>query len=223
MTLAPLGANQRITHDRIGITDELIRDAKIGLRPALEHLLLAYQPFLLQLAKRELGRQLKTKADWSDIVQQSCLDLQQSIGGFRGTCEAELTQWLRRIVLNNIYELQRRYYGCQKRHPLRESNLDGHYIGATNRVKQTLFIDADPALVIIAEEEAEQFEYVLSQLPKDYQRVILLRGRCQQSFNQVGSELGCSADAARKLWNRAIEALKTRLSANQNHCDRTCF
>ena len=48
----------------------------------------------------------------------------------------------------------------------------------------------------------------LATLPEDYRQVLLLRNLKGLSFDEVASELGRSASAARMLWLRAIDKLR---------------
>jgi RNA polymerase sigma-70 factor (ECF subfamily) len=50
-------------------------------------------------------------------------------------------------------------------------------------------------------------------LPDDYRRVIELRYLEEQSFEEIGARMQRSADAARKLWARAVERLQQELES----------
>jgi DNA-directed RNA polymerase specialized sigma24 family protein len=54
----------------------------------------------------------------------------------------------------------------------------------------------------------------LQQLPEHMRTVILLRQREYLSFAQIGEQMGRSADAARKLWVRAIARLRREVQEN---------
>jgi len=54
----------------------------------------------------------------------------------------------------------------------------------------------------------------MSQLSADQQQVITLRNFEQLGFEEIGSRMNRSADAARKLWSRSIETLKLSLRLN---------
>jgi RNA polymerase sigma-70 factor, ECF subfamily len=54
---------------------------------------------------------------------------------------------------------------------------------------------------------------VLAELSHDYRQVIRLRSWDRLSFVEIGEQLGCTADAARKLWLRAIERFERLWSA----------
>jgi DNA-directed RNA polymerase specialized sigma24 family protein len=56
----------------------------------------------------------------------------------------------------------------------------------------------------------------MQRLPADHQRIITLVSRQHRSFAEAGSEMGRSADAARRLWGRAIEKLAAELKVDHD-------
>ena len=56
-------------------------------------------------------------------------------------------------------------------------------------------------------------ERALGRLPEDYREVLLLRYQGDLSFEEIGRRLGRSANAARKLWLRALHKLEQELEA----------
>src|SRR5262249_56518354 len=71
-----------------------------------------------------------------------------------------------------------------------------------------------PSTEAMAHEGAEALRRALDRLPEDHRRVITLRHREQRSFEEIGPLLGRSADAARKLWARAVERLRQELEGS---------
>jgi DNA-directed RNA polymerase specialized sigma24 family protein len=63
----------------------------------------------------------------------------------------------------------------------------------------------------MAHEQAEALEQALAGLPKDYRQVILLRYQEEHTFEEIGRLMNRSADAARKLWLRAVERLQQEM------------
>ncbi len=62
-------------------------------------------------------------------------------------------------------------------------------------------------------EEAAAVETALTALPEHSQHVLRLRYQEQRTFADIGDTLNCSAEAARKLWARAVDQLHKKLSA----------
>ena len=58
-------------------------------------------------------------------------------------------------------------------------------------------------------------EAALAALPHDARKVIELRNVERKSFREIGSVLGCSPDAARKRWVRALAQMRTALTGHE--------
>src|SRR5947207_1225259 len=69
---------------------ELLNAGRRGDSVALGELLRRYQPWLLILARLEVGKRLRGKCDASDVVQQTLLEACRAFANFRGRTEAEL-------------------------------------------------------------------------------------------------------------------------------------
>jgi RNA polymerase sigma factor (sigma-70 family) len=65
-----------------------------------------------------------------------------------------------------------------------------------------------PLTRLVASEENALLQAALGRLPDDYRRVIELRDLAGKPWNEVGTALDRSADAARQLWYRAIAELR---------------
>ena len=66
----------------------------------------------------------------------------------------------------------------------------------------------------MAAEEDRALEEALGRLPEDYRRVLLWRYREERSFEEIGRLLEKSPNAARKLWQRAVERLRQELAGH---------
>ena len=94
---------------------ELLQQARGGDAGAWGRLLESYTPYLTLLARVQIGRRLQGKVDPVDVVQETFLDAHRQSGNFRGTSEAELVTWLRRILAGQLALMMRRYLGTQGR------------------------------------------------------------------------------------------------------------
>src|SRR5918999_6459314 len=75
---------------------DLLRRARAGDDVALGALLERYRPYLALLARLQIDRRLRGKADPADLVQETFLEAHRGFPRFRGETEAELAAWLRR-------------------------------------------------------------------------------------------------------------------------------
>jgi RNA polymerase sigma-70 factor (ECF subfamily) len=179
---------------------ERIRSARAGSAEALGQLLEECRPYLLLIANEELPDGLRGKAGASDLVQETFLQAQDNFHHFRDDGEAELLAWLRRILLNRVAYLKRRYLGTDKRQLSREVPL------AEDGLPDVAAADPSPSSRMAARERDDALCQALERLPADYREVLRLRQE-DLPFEEVGRRLGRSAEAARKLWARALVQL----------------
>ena len=71
-----------------------------------------------------------------------------------------------------------------------------------------------PSGQAMAREQAQALQQALARLPDEYRQVIAGRYQELLSFEEIGRHLHRSAEAARKLWWRAIERLQEELDAS---------
>jgi RNA polymerase sigma-70 factor (ECF subfamily) len=186
--------------------------ARTGSAEALGEALEACRGYLLLIARRELGPDLQAKAGASDLVQQTFLEAQRDFAGFHGDTKAELLAWLRRLLLNNLANFARDYRETAKRHIGREVRLpdaDSSRFGDATDLRAEP--GGSPSKQVMAHERTQALLQALEKLPPDYRQVVLLRYHGRSSFAEIGQIMGRTANAARKLWLRAVERLKPDL------------
>ncbi len=183
----------------------LIAAAKSGDDAALGQLSDLYRGYLLHIATRELGDDLRTKVGASDLVQESLVDFKTTITRLRGDSDAELRAYLRQVLLNRIAHAGRRFRQTGKRYIEQEVSLSDEAAGlaAWQLVDKAL----TPRANAIAAEESARIRGALDRLQGDYRTVIELRSIAGKSWDEVAVVLNRKPDAARKLWSRAIDEL----------------
>jgi RNA polymerase sigma-70 factor (ECF subfamily) len=192
-----------------GRTSELIRAARAGSPEALGQLLEACRAYLLLVANEDLDRDLRAKGGASDLVQQTFLEAQQGFGGFAGHNQRELLNWLRGILRHNLQDFRRRYRGRAARQVGREEPLgDGEEAEMHTKLMADMRPPEDGA---ISAEQAEELTRALGRLSADHRRVLALRHEEALSFPEIGRRMGRTAEAARKLWFRAVERLRLEM------------
>lgn len=158
--------------------------------------------FLLSVATLELPNDLQAKGGASDLVQQTLASAVQCRHQFRGTTLAELRSWLRAILQSEAAVFRRRYLKTAARDVRREVPL------AASLTQD----DHSPVAVVLHEENTERLTVALSQLTTEQQQAVVLRLENDLSFAEIGVRLGRSEEAARKLFTRALDRLRNRLS-----------
>jgi RNA polymerase sigma-70 factor (ECF subfamily) len=186
---------------------ERLHEARAGSTRALGEVLEACRLYMLGIAERELDPLLRAKAGASDLVQQTFLEAQRDFGQFHGGTEDELLAWLRRLLLNNLANFARQYRGTHKRAVNREVRLPGQNIESTSGAN-IAGAEPTPSSAFQRDEQYEALSRALARLPDEYRQVIAWRYEEDLSFDEIGARLGRTANAARKLWVRAIERLE---------------
>jgi len=192
------------------VINNLIDRARHGSLEASGELLEACRGYLLLIANGQLEAELRQKLGGSDLVQETFVQAHREFANFQGGSERELLAWLRKILLNQLAEARRDFQQTAKRDIARERPL-GRDGSAGNGViavcpKET------PSRQLAAAEEARRVDRAIANLPPRYAEVIRLRSRELCSFEVIGAQLEMGADAARKLWARAIERLQRELN-----------
>jgi RNA polymerase sigma-70 factor (ECF subfamily) len=192
--------------------ERLLALARAGEQLALGKLLELYRGYLTLLARLQLGRRLQGKADPADLVQDTFLDAHRSWGRFRGTTEAELLSWLRRILAARTADLLRRYLGSQRRDVRLERELAAELERSSQDLDAGLLAKQDsPSKQVARREEGVLLAAALALLPEDYREVLILRHLEGLTFPEVGQRMGRSLDAVKKLWTRALDNLRRSL------------
>jgi RNA polymerase sigma-70 factor (ECF subfamily) len=186
-----------------------LADARGGSDEALGRALESCRQYLLLVANRQLGPELRAKLGPSDVVQDTFLEAKRDFHRFHGDTAEALRAWLNRILLNNLANAARSYRRTEKRELDREVPFAEVPTGL--RCAGLAAPGPTPSKQAVAREENAELERVLARLPGPYREVIELRHQDQLSFEEIGRRLGRSAEAARKLWARAVEQLQAIL------------
>ena len=181
-------------------------------REALIGVIESCRSYLLLVAERELGPDLKAKEAVSDLVQEALIDAQRDAGRWSGGAEAtdELRAWLRQFLMHKIQHAARRYRGTGKRRIRREVSLAT--VEADPGLAGSLMADqTSPGGRAARHEEEAALRTALGQLPERMRQAVLWRHNEDCSFSEIGRRLACSNVAARKLWLKALRQLQVEL------------
>ena len=176
-----------------------IEAARLGSLNDLGRALEACRAYLMMIAESELGSSIRPKAGASDVVQESLLDGSHGFGGFRGQTGQEFLVWLRQILRYNLADLGRRHRIAECRAVGRETTLIAHPVDP----RPTAPVDR-----LAAKERIDRMHTLIDSLPPNVRAVIDWRHRDGLGWEEIGNRLGKSAEAARKVWFRAIELLR---------------
>jgi len=190
---------------------ERLTAARAGSTEALGQALQACRKYLLLVAREEFDEDLRAKGGASDLVQETFLNAHRHFDRFHGETEGELLAWLRQLLLNNLASF-RRLFVAGKRRVGREVTLDRS--GSSSPVREISASAPSPSEQALGHERDQSLQCALERLPDDYRRVLTLRHIEGHSFEEIGRSIGRSANAARKLWARAVERLQHELDVS---------
>lgn len=178
---------------------------------ALGQLLELYREYLALLARVQIGQRLQGKADPSDIVQDTFLEAHRAFGQFRGTTEAELVKWLRRILASQLAMVVRRY-SSQRRDLRLERQLQEELDRSSQALDGAVMVtQTTPSQSAARREQSVVLANALANLPPDYREVMILHHVEGETFPQVARRMGRSLGSVKQLWVRALANLRIAL------------
>ena len=196
--------------------DELISLALAGDGQALGRLLGLYRGYLRLLARVQIDRRLGAKVDPSDVVQDTFLYAHQAFSGFRGSTEAEVLCWLRRILASKLKDLVRQFCKAQRRDLRLEHRFDEELEHTSFVVQGLAAKGSSPSQKASRREQAVLVADAVTQLPEAYREVIVLRHMEELTFGEIGQRMGRSEESVKKLWVRALATLRRSFKGTVN-------
>ncbi len=167
--------------------------------------------YLRFLARVQLGIDLRSQLDPSDIVQQSLLQAYQARDDFRGGSKAELVAWLRQILSRTIAHATRELH-AEKRDVDRQQSIHAAVDASSARLE--LFLAADqssPSQRAMRREHAVLVAEAVESLSDEQRETVLLRYWHGMTLNEVANAMAKSPTAVAGLLHRGLKTLRTRL------------
>ncbi len=130
-----------------------------------------YRPYLVLLARMNLGQALQGKLDASDVVQQTLLEAHRKREQFRGQDEAELAAWLRQMLVFAIADA-RREFQTAKRDLARERSLARDLEGSSGQLEALAAQQSSPSQRAVRHENMLRLAAALLQLPEDQRQAV---------------------------------------------------
>jgi RNA polymerase sigma-70 factor, ECF subfamily len=187
----------------LGISRELLDQARSGSPEALNCLYERCAGRLLAFIRLRLGRDLRSRLESRDILQATLLKSLEHVRDLKADETRSVMAWLARIAENEIRD-HADFHHRQRRDAAREMALeDDAPLPALTRSALSR---------VILSEEAERLEDALESLAPAHREVILLRKFEELSFAEIGRRLGKTEDACRMLLARAMTALTVKMS-----------
>lgn len=185
----------------------LIELARKRDHQATAELLDGYRNYLLLLAQLQLRRSLRSKLDASDLVQETYTAAIRDFAQFRGNSEQELLAWLRKIMANIGFNMNRRYE-TQRRDAQREADLAARLDQSAATLSRLISHTPTPSQAAARRETTVILANQLAKLPEHYRDVLVLRHLRGMTIAEVATEIGRSLEATNSLLARALVKLR---------------
>ena len=174
-------------------TQELLREAQLGRRDALEELLARYRPRLERWASGRLPRSARSLLDTGDLVQETLLRALESIGSIGARHPGSFESYVRQAVLNRIRD--------QIRWARRRS---GGELGSDSLADP----GPSPLEEAIGGDVVRLYEKGMSLLADDERQILHFRIELDMSYEDIAALMNKpSPDAARMAIQRSLHKL----------------
>jgi RNA polymerase sigma-70 factor (ECF subfamily) len=200
--------NSHVTSEMQTDPELLLILAKAGSSPAFVRLLDRCRDPLVEQLEGQVGRRLRAKLDFEDLLQDVSLEAYRDIGRFRGSTEREFLCWLRKILATILMNQLRHYFGTARRDVRRERRLFDRDDSTGGRAFDPVAPDTSPSQRALKRERASRLAEAIDLLPAPYRSVIALRHLEGRSFADVARRMERSEDSVKNLWFRALRHLR---------------
>lgn len=177
--------------------------ARSGSDTDVAELLDLFRPFLKRLAHRKIAPDVRPKEGSSDVVQKTLIEGQRDFKGFADNHPAAVRTWLRRILVNNLHDVHRRYLATGKRDASRERSLSD-LEAQESLLRLATSQSESPSQTLSRNEQAALVQATILALKPEYQEAVILRYQEELTFAEIGELLEKSPGAAEQLVKRAV-------------------
>ena len=189
-------------------TRHLVELAQDGDESALNRLCSVYGPRVLWIIRLRMGRELRSKLESIDVVQDVLMSALKDLGDFKYKTQGDFLRWLSRIAENRLRGYLQRLH-ANKRDIRKEVRFDGYRPTAEDSVVAALhaIVTTTPSAIMSKREDLDKLAKAIDKLKPEYRQVIVLARIEGLSYKEIGDQLGKSSEAVRKLVARALEEL----------------
>jgi len=170
-----------------------------------------YRAYLDLLVRHRLDNRFQGKVDASGVVQQTLWEAHQGLKDFRGTSEAEVAAWLRRILVRNLTD-EIRKLAAGKRDLGRERSIEEAVEKSSANLAAWLVQEqASPSQQAVRHEQVLELAAALCHLPEDQRTAVELHHLEGHSLVEVGRIMERSKEAVAGLLFRGLKRLRQLL------------
>ena len=189
-------------------TQELVAQAQEGDQSALNHLYRVYGERVLWMVRFRMSKELRSKLESMDVVQDTLLQALRGLEGFTYKNEGDFVRWLSKIAENELRGSLRKLHADKRDIRKETPQQDDATTSRDDRAR--VFEPArntTPSVILSKKEELDKLEKAIDKLKPEYREVIIWAKIDGLSYNEMGQRLGKSDEAVRKLVSRAMAEL----------------
>lgn len=169
-----------------------------------------FRPYLQLLARVSWDRRLQVRLDPSDIVQETLVAANRTMENFRGTTDAELAAWLRKILANTMLRAVRDHTR-ERRDVSRERSLEQYLEDSALSLAGWGAHHDSPTRRAEFNERALRVAEAIESLTPAQREVVVLYFWNSCAISQIAQQQQQTASAIAGLLRRALKTLRTEL------------
>jgi RNA polymerase sigma-70 factor (ECF subfamily) len=195
--------------------DGIVLDSIMKAFPPIERLE-RFRHYLTLLARMQVGARHLHKVDTSDIVNATIFAAHEQWGQFRGSNDAELAAWLRRMLACNLADAFRALHR-DKRDVKREHSLEAALDQSCTRLEDWLVaLQTSPSAKMVQSERLMRLAWALGELPEDQRNVVELHHLHGCPVSELVELLGRSQASVAGLLRRGLKRLRELLDEQES-------
>jgi RNA polymerase sigma-70 factor (ECF subfamily) len=190
-------------------TDVLLMRVSEGDSVARSKLLERHRARLRQMISLRLDRRLWSRADPSDVVQETFAEAAGRLPEYVATRPVPFSTWLRRLAWEHLVRLHEIHIRAQKRSVLREArSLNALTEESMRQLAGKLAVgNLSPDRRLVNAERRSRLLAALSALSEVDREILVMRYLEQMSIAEIATTLSCTEGAVRTRHSRALARL----------------
>ena len=195
--------------------DSIARDAPMNAHVPTDRLE-RFRHYLTLLARMQIGSDNLRHVDASGIVNATLATAHRQWGQFRGTNDAELAAWLRRMLACNLADEFRRILR-RKRDVGRERSLEAALDQSCTQLEDWLVaLQTSPSARAVRSEQLMRLAWALGELPEDQRNAVELHHLHGCPISELAELLDRTKPSVAGLLRRGLERLRELLHEGES-------
>jgi RNA polymerase sigma-70 factor, ECF subfamily len=186
---------------------ELVLQAQQGSKEAWEKLFQTVERVVRRRFLQHRPKILKRVMRDSDLLQEVALRASHNLGQFRGKTPQEFIVWLTSITQNLINDYYREYQSSK--------TGAGKEISIESLEEKGRQLPSRQDQAELDEQRYAKSLDALARLPDPYFWVMELHVYEGLTFKEIGTKLHCTKDAARMMYQRALQIIREKLKEQE--------